>query len=83
MTKYLRNFILRWLELSDHEGRLKDVEWHFVVKRDAAGLPIETLADVPLADRKSLNTKRRGMSVEQRRQWMEQTDGGRKVLQSN
>ena len=39
-------------KLADIEGRLKDLERHFVTKRDSGGVPIETLADVPLEERK-------------------------------
>jgi hypothetical protein len=78
---WLRNLILRWLGLADHEGRLKDVERHFVTKRDREGLPVETLADVPLEKRKEKEMKPRmaGMSWAQRKAYLEATDGERRA----
>lgn len=77
---WLKQILIRWL-LADHEGRLKDIERHFVTKRDPeTGEVTETLADVPLKARehKPLN-QMRGMSMAQRKAWLEKTDGGRKV----
>jgi hypothetical protein len=76
---WLRNLILRWLGLSDHEGRLKDVERHFVTKRDREGAPLETLADVPLEKRKELKPRMAGMSWTQRKAYLEATDGERRA----
>ena len=78
MKSKLRNWILNFLGLADHDGRLKDVERHFVTKRDDKGNPTETLADVPLADRKSRETKLRGATWAQRKAFLEATDGGRR-----
>jgi len=66
-------------KLADIEGRLKDLERHFVTKRDSGGVPIETLADVPLEERKKRVPALRGMSMQQRLQWLEKTDGGRRL----
>jgi len=71
----LRQLILRWLGLATVEGRLKDVERHFVTKRDKEGLPIETLADVPLEKRKEIKPRMAGLSWQQRRAYLEATDG--------
>ena len=69
-------------KLADIEGRLKDLERHFVTKRDSGGVPIETLADVPLEERKKRKKRvpeLRAMSMQQRLQWLEKTDGGRRL----
>jgi hypothetical protein len=42
MKLWLRNLILRWLGLADHQARLLDLERHFVTKRDEEGMPTET-----------------------------------------
>jgi hypothetical protein len=77
--KWLKSLLVRWL-LADFDARLKDVERHFVTKRHPeTGLPIETLADVPLADRKP-HIKPRGMSWNQKRAYLEATDGGKVQL---
>jgi hypothetical protein len=78
VRRWLRNLILGWLGLTetvqDLDGRLKDVERHFVTKRDTAGMPTETLADVPLNQRKDF--KPRGLTWQQRKAYLEATDGG-------
>jgi hypothetical protein len=77
MKNWLRKLILGWLGIADHGERLKDVERHFVTKRDAEGAPIETLADVPVDKRDDLRKPRTaGMSWKQRRAYLEATDGG-------
>jgi hypothetical protein len=77
LKKCLRNFLLRFLGLSDHEERLKDVERHFVTKRDQQGVPTETLADVPVDKRDKLRGPRQaGLTPHQRRAYLEATDGG-------
>lgn len=76
--RWLKKVLVRWL-LSEHEARLRDLERHFVTKRDADGKPIETLADVPIADRKKHPLQMRGMTMAQRKAWLEETDGGRNV----
>lgn len=75
----MKSLILRWLGLHEVEGRLKDVERHFVTKRDADGKATETLADVPFSDRKKREARTAGMSWGQRRAWLEMTDGGRRL----
>lgn len=73
---WLKNYILRWLGIDNIDGRLVDVERHFVTKRNTEGAPIQTLADVPLAKRNELKTvKTAGMSWQQRRAFLEATDG--------
>lgn len=67
----MREKLLKWLGVSDHEGRIKDLERHFVVKRDEQGKPTKTLADVPLADRKELEPNRAGLSWQQRKAMLE------------
>lgn len=76
---WLRNLILRWLGLTDHEGRLLDLEKHFVTKRDQTGQPIQTLADVKLEDRREFRPRQAGMNWQQRRAVLEATDGGRRA----
>jgi len=76
MILFLRNLVLRWLRLATHEERLTDLERHFVTKRDAQGMPTETLADVPIEKRAELRAPRlRGLSWAQRRAYLEATDG--------
>ena len=80
LRNWLRNLILRWLGLEDHEGRLKDLERHFVTKRDREGAPVETLADVSLEKRKELKAPRQaGLSWPQRKAYLEATDGERRA----
>jgi hypothetical protein len=76
----MKQLILRWLGLADHTGRIEDLERHFVTKRNAEGLVVETLADVPLEKRKDREFKMRGMTMQQRRAFLEASDGGRKVV---
>ena len=73
----MRKLLMKWLGIADHEGRLKDLERHFVTKRAPDGQPTETLADVPLKDRKDPHM--RGLSVQQLRHRLEATDGGRRL----
>jgi hypothetical protein len=68
-----------------YEARIKDLERQFVTKYDADGKVAETLADVPADERSSIRVLRRpknptaGMSWPQKRRWLEETEGGRKV----
>jgi hypothetical protein len=78
ISRWLRNKITQWI-LADIEGRVKDLERHFITKRNAAGLPLETLADVPLKERKERSAQLRGMSMAQRKAHLEATDGGRNI----
>lgn len=75
MKNWFRKLLLGWLGIADHEGRLKDVERHFVTKRDREGAPLETLADVPLAKRQEIKPRMAGMSWTQRKAYLEATDG--------
>ena len=61
--------------------RLKDLERHFVTRRNEKGEVTETLADVPLAERRAREAAKphRVVSWPQRRAWLEATDGGRNV----
>lgn len=79
MIPFLRNLLLRFLGLDTVEARLIDLEKHFVTKRNEKGEPIETLADVPLADRKARRNKMAGLSMQQRLRYLEKTDGGTRV----
>jgi hypothetical protein len=80
MKLWLRTLILGWLGISDHDERLKDIERHFVTKRDESGVPTETLADVPVEKRKDLKKSRMaGMSWPQQKRYLEATDGGRRA----
>ncbi len=80
MKLWLRNLILRWLGISDHQERLLDLERHFVTKKNEVGDPIETLADVPVERRGELRKRKAaGMSWPQRRALLEATDGGRRA----
>lgn len=74
--KWLKRMLRRWL-CAELEARVKDLERHFVTRRDESGKAIETLADVPLAQRKEREFTTRGMSSMQRRAALEATDGGR------
>jgi hypothetical protein len=60
-------------------GRLLDVERHFVTKRDEKGNAVETLADVPLEQRKVRVFSPRGKSWHQIQTYLEATEGGRRV----
>jgi hypothetical protein len=67
-------------EIRNLKLRLSDIERHFVTKRDESGKPVETLADVPISKREELRKRpMRGMSWPQRREWLERTDGGRRM----
>ncbi len=81
MKTFFRKLILRWLGIADYQERIKDLERHFVTKRDAEGMVTETLADVPVEKRKELQQKRTaGMSWPQRKAYLEATDGGRRAV---
>lgn len=75
----LKNILRKWLGCGEYERRLLDLERHFVTKRDDKGAVLQTLADVPVKDRKEFKPSLKGMSWEQRRRWLEETDGGRKI----
>lgn len=74
---WLRDILRKWLGFPELEARVLDLERHFVTKRNEQGLPTETLADVPLADRKDRRLRTAGMSWPQRQRIYEATDGGR------
>lgn len=76
---WLRSKIRGWLGIDKLEARMLDIERHFVTRRDDQGQPVETLADVPIEQRKERQMKMRGMSMAQRQAWLEKTDGGRLV----
>ena len=80
MKLWLRNLILSFLGLADHEERLRDVERHFITKRDKLGAVTETLADVPVDKRDKLRGPRQaGLSWPQRKALLEATDGGNRA----
>jgi hypothetical protein len=65
-------------EWNDLQKRLLDLERHFVTKRDDKGNVTQTLADVPVSQRKEAKKHpMAGMSWPQRRAWLEKTEGGR------
>jgi hypothetical protein len=66
-------------KIDELEQRVLDLERHFVTKRDEDGKVTQTLADVPVVDRKNLHSPSAGMSWPQRRRWLEATDGGRRA----
>lgn len=66
-------------QMEELDRRILDIERHFVTKRDATGVPTQTLADVPLAERKIHAVTQRGMTWPQRKNLLEATDGGRRV----
>jgi hypothetical protein len=72
----IRRFLLRCLGLQDYDARIRDLEKHFVTKRDGQGKPVETLADVPINERSKLKQPT-GMTWSQRKAWLERTEGGR------
>lgn len=76
---WLKAKLRSWLGWAEFDARLYDIERHFVTKRDAQGIPMETLADIPPDKRKERKIGLRGMSMEQRRAWLEATDGGRQI----
>lgn len=67
------------------EARIKDLERQFATRYDDAGKVVETLADIPIAERANVRVLRRpknpmaGMSWQQRKRYLEETDGGRRV----
>lgn len=68
-------------KIADLEGRVADLERHFVTKRNAEGGVIETLADVPLAKREpKRKVSSKGMTWQQKRNLLELTDGGRREI---
>ena len=79
LMNWLKSKLRKWLGFDDLEARIKDLERHFVTKRNADGGVVETLADVPLHERKERQSNMRGMNLEQRKRWLEETDGGRQV----
>ncbi len=77
MKLWIRNLILRWLGLADHQARLVDLERQFVTRRNEVGDITETLADVPVEKRAELRKRKAaGMNWQQRKRWLEATDGG-------
>lgn len=73
---------LPWISRKEHEAkvaelesRLLDIEKHFVTKRD----PVTHAVTETLADRQQRKFKPKRVSWTQTRQWLEATDGGRKV----
>ena len=72
-------------ELRHIDSRLHDIERQFVTKYDDTGKIVETLADVPLDQRRDIKVLRRpknpmqGMSWPQRKAFLEKTDGGRLI----
>jgi hypothetical protein len=79
LTNWLRRLLFRWL-CSELDARITDLERHFITKRDEKGNVTQTLADVPIGDRKHLaNRPLRGASWAQAKGWLEATDGGRMV----
>src|SRR5260370_166414 len=62
-------------ELNRLDLRLKDVERHFVTARAKDGTPAQTLADVPLEERKTLKApQQRGLTWQQRKALLEATN---------
>jgi hypothetical protein len=53
------------------ESRIRDLERHFVTKRDEHGAVVETLADIPVEKRNPVRPLR-GMNWQQRKRWLEQ-----------
>lgn len=72
----IRKLLRQWLGVDDCAGRVTDIERHFVTKRDEHGQPVETLADVPLSQRKPYKPSMAGLSWPQRRALLEMTEGG-------
>jgi len=70
-----------WSKFGELETRIKDLEEHFVIKRDAHGNPTQTLADIPVEQRSDMRKKlsTRGMSWPQKQKILEMTEGGRKI----
>lgn len=76
---WIKAKLRKWLGFDELNARILDLERHFVTRYNAEGKAVETLADVPLEQRKEREHKMRGMSMEQRRRWLEETDGGRVI----
>jgi hypothetical protein len=68
-------------KVADLEGRIADLERHFVTKRNAEGGVIETLADVPLAKRsEKKKASLKGLTWPQKKRLLEISDGGRREI---
>lgn len=89
MIKFQGHVILTQREYDDLDERIKSIETQFVVKRDPqTNNVIQTLADVPIADRNGVAAARlnrhkspiKGKTWKQLRTYLEATDGGRKKL---
>jgi hypothetical protein len=65
-------------KIANLEARIKDLERHFVTQRNEAGEVTQTLADVPV-EKRNISRPLRGMNWDQRRRWLEKTDGGRNI----
>lgn len=77
--KRLMRWLKQWLGIAEQEQRIADLERHFVTKRGPSGEVTETLADVPLEKRKERAAKPKGMSIQQRKEFLERTDGMRRM----
>ena len=68
-----------------HDGVVRDLERQFATKYNDEGKVVETLADVPIENRANVKVLRRpknpmaGMTWPQRREFLERTDGLRKL----
>jgi hypothetical protein len=68
-----------------YEARIRDLERQFATKYDDAGKVVETLADIPMDQRANVKVIRKprnpmaGMTWQQQKNYLEATDGGRKV----
>ena len=86
--EYTRTVVSLFAELDLLRKRIKDLERQFAVEYDDAGKVTKTLADVPIPERANVKVIKKprnpmaGMTWDQRRRWLEMTDGGRIKNQS-
>ena len=69
-----------WSKLEELEHRVFDIERHFVTRYDPkSGAPAETLADVPVDERKDrIKPRLAGLTWQQKKAILESTDGFRR-----
>jgi hypothetical protein len=81
--EYHRTVTSLFAELDLLRKRIKDLERQFAVEYDDTGKVTKTLADVPIPERGNVKVIKKprnpmaGMTWDQRRRWLEMTDGGR------
>lgn len=71
-----------WSKFHELEERIRDMEKQFAIEFDMqTGKVTKTLADVPVEDREEMRKKKslRRATWQQRKEFLEATDGGRRL----